>query len=550
MFSDSAGAHHDLQHYVAVLWRRKLVIIGLTLLVAAAAAAWSLSRSPVYEATAQVLVVPLSTDTVIQTYTGETGDPRRNLENEVSFFRSDRVRDAAVEELGRPANVRLSTSREADLIEVTGSAGSAKTAALIANTFAQAYVDQRLQSRVEASLQASAIVQAQLDAALAERAALVAPLDDLDAQIAAAETEDVAAALAAQKVAVEDELAPDLARADASISTLETALDDISLSQELAVAGQSIVAREATPPSEPVSPQPVRDIAIGLVTGLVLGIAAAFLIDYLDDSIKDRDDLELAAPELPVLGLIPTLDGHRRAATDGLITRIEPTAPASEAYRALRTSVQFAALNQELRRLLVTSAVAEEGKTTTIANLAVAHAQAGQRVLLVCCDWRRPRLHELFGIDNRRGFTSLLLETGDHRDAIHTVEGLEQLAVIPSGPIPPFPAELLMNPRTSERLDLLSQEADLLLIDAPPVLPVTDAAILSRDVDGVMLVARHGTTRKRQLQRAVEVLRQAETPVLGTVLNAVPRRSAEYYGGDYTYGAVDGAETEDAYIGS
>lgn len=215
-------------------------------------------------------------------------------------------------------------------------------------------------------------------------------------------------------------------------------------------------------------------------------------------------------------------------ATLALLTH--PKSVAAEAYRTLRTNVQFASLDQPLRTLLITSPGPEEGKTTTLANLGIAFAQAGTRVLLVDCDLRRPSLHVLFDVANERGLTSYLLdETGEPAIQSTNVEGL---SLLPTGPLPHNPSELLASRRMECALDALVERADLVLLDSPPVVAVSDAAVLGRRVDGVLLVVSVGRTRREHAAQARRVLERANVRILGAVMNNAQLDSAlyRYYG--------------------
>jgi receptor protein-tyrosine kinase len=286
-------------------------------------------------------------------------------------------------------------------------------------------------------------------------------------------------------------------------------------------------------PTAPVSPKPLRNGLLGLVAGLIFGTAVAFVSDYVDDSIKTKEDVERAVPGLPVLGMIPTVPGWRNVSDTRLVSLAEPQSPAAEAYRITRTAIQFLALDRPLRVLQVTSPRASEGKTTTMANLAVALARAGQSVLLASCDLRRPRIHAFFGLPNDIGFTSVLLGETTLTAALQQVPGEPRLHLLASGPIPPDPAEFLSSPRASAVLTSLHEHADIVLVDSPPVLPVTDAAVLSGVVDGTLVVAMAGSTARPQLARTVEMLRQVNAPLLGVILNATAAEDVYAYRYEY-----------------
>jgi non-specific protein-tyrosine kinase len=255
--------------------------------------------------------------------------------------------------------------------------------------------------------------------------------------------------------------------------------------------------------------------------------------------VKSKDDLERASG-LQTLALIPAVEGWRDRDEARLVSVAEPTSPPAESYRTLRTSIQFLGLERPLRTLQVTSPAAGEGKTTTLANLAVALARAGQQVVVACCDLRRPRVHEFFGLSNGIGFTNVLLGEAPLSAVLQPVEGVERLAVLASGPLPPNPSELLASRRTADVLAALAGGADVVLVDSPPVLPVTDAAVLAGQVDATVLVATVGDTTRREVARAVEVLRQVGAPLVGTVLNGVPTEGGYGYSYDgYGYYAAD-----------
>jgi non-specific protein-tyrosine kinase len=211
----------------------------------------------------------------------------------------------------------------------------------------------------------------------------------------------------------------------------------------------------------------------------------------------------------------------------------EPTSPAAEAYRTLRTSVQFLSLKRPVRTLMITSPNAGDGKTTTIANLGVVFARAGVPVTVVSCDLRRPTLHEAFGLSNTVGFTSVLLGQVSAEDALQTVPNLERLTVMAAGPIPPNPSELLSLRKASDVFVSLAASGRVVLVDAPPVLPVSDALVLANRVDAVLLVCVAGMTTRKDAARAVELLSQVDAPLVGTILNGASEPGG--YGYSYRY---------------
>ncbi len=206
------------------------------------------------------------------------------------------------------------------------------------------------------------------------------------------------------------------------------------------------------------------------------------------------------------------------ATSASLITLTNPRAAASEAYRTLRTNLEFMALSREWRALVVTSPAAGEGKSTVLANLAVTLAQGGHSVAMVDADMRRPGLHTLFGLSNERGLSTTLLDKALHAAPPLLETGVPNLRLLPAGPTPPNPAELLASPAMGLLLEALKQQAEIVLCDAPPVVLVTDAAILGARTDGVLLVLRAGKTKREQAARARTLLEQVGARLIGTTL--------------------------------
>lgn len=216
-----------------------------------------------------------------------------------------------------------------------------------------------------------------------------------------------------------------------------------------------------------------------------------------------------------------------------LVTLTQPRSPAAEAYRTLRTNLYFSSLDRPLRSLVVTSAAPGEGKSTVLANLAVVMAQGEKRTILVDADLRRPSLHHMFGVPNERGLTTLFVDKAAAADPpLASVPGVERLWLLSSGPLPPNPAELLGTRRMEEAIAALLERADIVLFDAPPVVAVTDAAVLGTKTDGVLLVISAGQTRREHAQRARELLEKVKVRLVGAVLNNATLDST--LGGYYT----------------
>jgi capsular exopolysaccharide synthesis family protein len=282
----------------------------------------------------------------------------------------------------------------------------------------------------------------------------------------------------------------------------------------------------------PVSPDLKRNLAVAILVGLVLGLGGAILRETLDTRIRSVPDLR----EVSDVALLGTIAFDSVAAKSPLITAIAPHAARAESFRVLRTNLQFVDVDKQQKVFVMSSAVPGEGKTTTSLNLAISLAQAGTRTLLLEGDLRRPRISERLGIDGAVGVTSVLVGKVKLGDAIHVHDdtGLE---VLPCGPLPPNPSELLQSKAMAELVSEVRGEYDVVLIDAPPLLPVTDAALLATHADGTILVVRHARTTRDQIAGAVERLDQVDSAVVGLVLNMTPAKGRAYgYGYGYGYG--------------
>ena len=305
----------------------------------------------------------------------------------------------------------------------------------------------------------------------------------------------------------------------------EVIVDVVENDIEVATAGSSPVqVRLIDPgvvPAEPTSPNLALNSALGLLAGLALGIALAILRGSLDTRIHSVADVE-EVTSVPVVGRI----GHDdNIAQRPLIVHDDPRSPRAEAFRTTRTNLQFFATNDDARVFVVSSASPGEGKTHVVANLAVVLAESGARVALVEADLRRPRLANVMGIEGAVGLSDVLIDRAPLEDVLQQW-GPDNLTVLPAGQIPPNPSELLGSPAMREVLHELKETADYILIDAPPVLPVTDAAILSTYASGSLLISSIGQTKQQDLEQAIESLDNVGGKVLGVIVNKVPMRGS------------------------
>lgn len=315
--------------------------------------------------------------------------------------------------------------------------------------------------------------------------------------------------------------------------------------------------------AEIVGPPRVRNIILGLLLSLAAGIGLAFLLDYLDDTLKSIEDVDRHI-HLPTLALIPAPRTERRfmparaalaagpgageAAPTALALIEEKRSPVAEAYRHLRTSLLLSSAGQPPKTILVTSSQPSEGKTTTAVNTAVMLAQTGAEVLILDCDLRRPRVHAHFGLSNTRGVTNYLSGDANVSSLIQEYDKLPNLKIITSGPVPPNSAELLGSEEMRRLLLLLSENFTHIIIDSPPAISFTDASILSTMVDGVMLVVHGGRSSRAVVRRAKQQLLDVGAHIYGIVLNNVKLESSDYYYYSGYYSSYYANEDEDQTV--
>jgi capsular exopolysaccharide synthesis family protein len=314
-----------------------------------------------------------------------------------------------------------------------------------------------------------------------------------------------------------------------SLSSLET------LSLTKAQKTPSLMqVEQATIPSTPFSPRPMQTAALAGAIGFLGTAGIAFLVEYLDDTIKTPDDVKEILG-LPVLGFVASMNikGEKSTRT-GLYVANFPRSPISEAFRALRTTLEFFSIDEPLEQLMITSANAEEGKTTVAINLAIILARSDKQVLLLDADMRRPNIHKHFDISNRIGLSDIIRGHINPLEAVHHhPQGIKNLDVITSGSLPPNPAELIASEKFSLIIEQLSEDYDMLIVDTPPAI-VTDAQIISNKMDGVLYVLKPGTTRAITALTPLEEFQRVGAKMIGVIMNQIPRNRDYYYGG-YEY---------------
>jgi succinoglycan biosynthesis transport protein ExoP len=499
----------DLRDYAAVLRRRGALVLTLGVGGLVGALFYSLFATPTYSARAEVLVRPVAVDPA-------DGAEEVSLETEREVVLSTAVAGLAKDRLGARGtreelleHLSVEVPPDTQVLELTFSYANPGTARRGAAAFAEAYLEFRMRQATDAVLRVSESLQ--------ER------ISQLQTEIDAA-TDLVPTTPPGSPQRLNASLQRDLLVGQMTVLRNQLA----SVSSVTLDPGEVISQPQV--PTSPSSPRYPLNLALGGIFGLFVGAAIAFVRDRLDDRLHDREELERTAG-VPVLGLIPDIatDNDQDGSEADLAVALEPNGPVSEAYRRLRNAIQLLSRDRPVRSILVTSASEQEGKTTTAANLAVAFAHSGRLVVLVSADLRRPRAHELFGLENEWGLSEVLAGSGGAFDVLQT-SGVDNLEVVVSGDIPSRPDQLLDPDRFRGVLDELEGSADLVIVDSPPLLAVADALSLAPLVDAVLLVAQNGMTTRVAVAEARAELDRAGVELAGCVLTRHrPSKGESYY---------------------
>lgn len=445
----------ELSDYIRVLRKNWLIIVVATLVGLGAAAGYSLTRTPLYESQASVVVSTQSSGSVQEISQGSNFTQQR-VATYVNVATKQLVLDPVIRDLG----LDMSAGTLAKSVSVSS---------VLNTTF------------------------------------ITIAVTDADPVQAA----DIANAVAAQ---------------------LPLAVQEI----EPSTGGESPVrlttASTAVPTNVPVSPNVPLNLALGALIGLAVGIGIAVLRTVLDTRIRTIRDVNQIT-DRPILGAIPF---DAKAAERPIIIQADPYNTRSESFRALRTNLQFIEMDGG-HSFVITSSIPSEGKSTTTVNLAIALADAGKRVALIDTDLRKPKVAEYLGIEGGAGLTDVLIGRAKVGDVM-LPWGKRPLFVLPAGKVPPNPSELLGSRQMAQLLEAISRDFDVVLLDAPPLLPVTDAAILSRETTAAILVVAAGRTTTGQLTAALTALETVDAKVGGIVMSMVPTRGPDAYGYGYGYG--------------
>lgn len=289
----------------------------------------------------------------------------------------------------------------------------------------------------------------------------------------------------------------------------------------------------AVPDYQPIRPKPVTNTLLGTVVGLMIAGGIVFLVEYLDDTIKSPEEASRLG-STPVIGFIPAIQYSGSNGRYGVYSLENPRSPIAEAFRSLRTNIEFAAVPAELNSLLITSSGPKEGKSTVASNLAAIMVQGGKTVAIVDADLRRPFLHKYYQFENRLGLSEYFRNEVSLRETFKYVDPSQRLIAIPSGKLPPNPAELLSSSKMTTLLEELSNEVDFIILDSPPLV-VTDPVVLSTKVDGVLFVVHPTITKYNSAKASLEQLERAQARLVGIVMNNINKQSSYYYQNYYQY---------------
>ena len=492
-----------LREFIRVIRRRKWTIVAFAAVLVAGSVGYDYWKTPEYTATAQVQLTPQISSAVLEANNSSllSSATPVDVPTDIQVIESNLVARKVQQHVKNAPGVTVTQVGITDVVDISVTSIDPHLAARAANTYASTFIQVQQSQAIASLASASQAIQQHIDSLQNQINAVQAQLPNVSSN--------------SQQ---QSSLLTELTGLEQSQEALRSQISIYQTAASLATGGGQVVS-QATVPNRPSAPKPIEYAFIALIVGLILGIVLASLQEYLDEKIRSVEELEEMIGTTPVIGLVPEVAKWKEGGTPYLVSNAEPTSPAAEAYRSLRTSVQFLGLDQHFRTLLLTSPRSSEGKTTTLANLAITIAESGKRVVVVDCDLRRPRLHSFFSLANSIGFTSVLVGETTVEESIFDVPGQPNLRVMPSGVIPPNPSELLSSRQAHETFATLAAKHDLVLIDSPPVLPVTDAVVLGPRMDAVIVVASAGTTTRHDMSRALETLRRVEAPVAGVVWN-------------------------------
>ncbi len=512
----------DIRKYTYILMRRAWIVLLIAVLGGTIAFILSKRTVPIYLASTRLLIneAPatknadyasvLASERLARTYS-ELLTTQPVLEEVISRLGLSR------NERQLASQVRVNLLLDTQLIDISVEDPNPVLAADIANTIAMVFSEQNR------ALQASRFATS--------KESLSTRLEQMDEQLKTTGAAIQELGETPEEKAERDRLETVLTEYNKTYASLLQSYESVRLA-EASSTSNVVQVENAFPAETPIRPRTVRNTALGVVMGLMLGIGLIYLIDIMDDTLSAEDvNRQLG---LPVLGVIA-----RHQVENGIpVVKNQPRSPVAEAFRSLRTNIQFASVDKPLRTLLVTSPSPQDGKSTVAVNLGVSLAQSGYKVALVETDLRRPQVHKRLGLSNRDGISGMFVQSKIVLNGALRETSIDNLFALTSGALPPNPSELLGSEKMYEILNLVSERTDIMLLDSPPVMAVTDAAVLAPRVDGVLLVVKPGSTKLAACRQAIDQLQRVGANILGVVLNDVEMNRSRYHyyrGYYYTY---------------
>jgi capsular exopolysaccharide synthesis family protein len=550
--SAEGQVEYSLLDYLAIARKRWFWFLLPIIILAGAATYYTLNQPDRYRATARVLIAASEAEQTVGSGPQNANFLNRELSNEVSLAESDRVKDGVEELLGLLPSITITAETTADVLVFTAVAGNATDAADYANTWANQYTTVKGDDFAMTINDAITNLEARLGVLSTDRGVLTEDLDAIDAQIAAAAdvegAEGQLARLDARRQVEANSIQYQLGLIDAESQAISASLSDLRLRSDLAGTGGVQVVQVASPPSNTINAPLSRNLAIGLLLGAVIGGALALMAELRDNTIKSAADVQ-AITDVPVLASVPAASNKEQEGLS-VATHRDPEGKFAEAYHRVRSSIEFASFgDDDVKSVLITSPHASEGKSTTSSNLALALSLVGKRTVLLDLDYRRARIHNIYQIRQNPGLSDFILYGAELSDVAYSVqeEGLEDLLVVPTGTVPPNPAAFVGSGGFLQTLDWLKGQADMIILDAPPMLAVSDVQSLGNHADAVVVVIRAAKTTKPELLEVLAGLNRSGARILGLVMVGVD--DAETYGRYYYYRTDDSSSGRNGRVG-
>ncbi len=528
----------DLRRYLGLLWHWSWLLILLSILGGVVGYVRSKRQTPVYSASATMLITESRT---INEYANILASERL-AQTYSQLMIQQPVLQGVIDELGLEGvtasslkgKVIVDVVEETQLLTVSVEDNDPVQAAQIANKIGEVFarINQEFQTARYAESKTSLSAQlAQVDGQIQDANQKLADLAASYEEVIGIDGNPLLV-LTFEQQRERDRLESNLALYQQIYANLLQSFESVRLAEIQSTSTINLV-EQAIPAGAPIRPNVTQDTSLAVMIGLIIGIGIVFLLEALDDTVKGPADVARHLG-LPVLGFVARIND-----TDtGPITAAEPRSPISEAFRSLRTNIQYASVDRPIKRIAITSPSPKDGKSTVATNLAVVMSQSGRKVAIVDADMRRPSQHKRLRLSNRLGLSDLFVQDKVHLNGALRETRVPGMSILASGGLPPNPSELLGSEKMMEVLRQVGEQVDIIIIDTPPVMAVTDAAVLAPKVDGVLVVIRPGVTKLAHTKQTVEQLRRSGAYLMGIVLNDIEFRRSRYYyyyKGYYTY---------------